>query len=196
MVSKLLLANCEAVSEAIASDADKKLIDRLTIHFHQINDGIGVNKSPDLYGAFPTDPYSHTPKGKGAQQPGMTGQVKEDLLSRSGELGVKIKEGTLSFEPVLLRDHEFIEQGQLFSYVDVLQKKNQIQIEPKSLAFTICQVPVVYQKSDENVIEVYAKDGSVIHFKGNKLDVKTSQSLFSRSGEYQKMIVFLDILKI
>ena len=196
MVSKLLLANCEAVSEAIASDADKKLIDRLTIHFHQINDGIGVNKPPELYGAFPTDPYSHTPKGKGAQQPGMTGQVKEDLLSRLGELGVKIKEGALSFEPVLLRDHEFIEEGQLFSYVDVRQKKNQIQIEPKSLAFTICQVPVVYQKSDENVIEVYAKDGSVIHFKGNKLDVKTSQSLFSRSGEYEKMIVFLDILKI
>ena len=47
------------------------------IHF-EINAGIGAHKSPELYGAFPTDPYSHTPGGKGAQQPGMTGQVKEE----------------------------------------------------------------------------------------------------------------------
>ena len=46
-----------------------------------------------LYGAFPTDPYSHTPAGKGAQQPGMTGQVKEDVISRFGELGVEVKNG-------------------------------------------------------------------------------------------------------
>ena len=57
-------------------------------HYYEINEGIGVHKSPALYGAFPTDPYSHTPAGKGAQQPGMTGQVKEDILSRFGELGV------------------------------------------------------------------------------------------------------------
>ena len=54
--------------------------------------GIGAHKSPVNYGAFPSDPYSHTPAGKGAQQPGMTGQVKEDILSRFGELGLRVKE--------------------------------------------------------------------------------------------------------
>ena len=58
-------------------------------HYFEINAGIGAHKSPELYGAFPTDPYSHTPGGKGAQQPGMTGQVKEDILCRFGELGVQ-----------------------------------------------------------------------------------------------------------
>ena len=69
--------------------------------------GIGVHKSPSLYGAFPTDPYSHTPGGKGAQQPGMTGQVKEDILSRIGELGAIVSKGVLSFSPGLLRGREF-----------------------------------------------------------------------------------------
>ena len=32
------------------------------------------------------DPYSHTPGGAGAKQPGMTGQVKEEVITRLGEL--------------------------------------------------------------------------------------------------------------
>ena len=93
-----------------------------------------VKEKPDLYGAFPTDPYSHTPKGKGVQQPGMTGQVKEDLLSRAGELGVRVKEGILSFEPLLLRGEEFIDHAQAFNFYDINQKKNEILLLPKSLA--------------------------------------------------------------
>ena len=40
------------------------------------------------------------------------------------------------------------------------------------MAFTVCQVPVIYQKSDENVIEVHAKDGSVTHLKENNSILK------------------------
>ena len=192
MVSKLLLANYELVTRALDSSEDQKWIDRSIDHFHKINDGIGLNKSPELYGAFPTDPYSHTPKGKGVQQPGMTGQVKEDLLCRAGELGVRVKNGTLFFEPVLLRGEEFLDQGKSFYFFDINQKKNEILLLPKSLAFTICQVPVIYQKSDESVTEVYAVDGSVTHLKGNQLDKKISQTIFSRKGEYVKIIVYLD----
>ena len=80
--------------------SDEKRIDDVTIgrlldHYYEASEGIGVHKSPELYGAFPTDPYSHTPGSKGAQQPGMTGQVKEDILSRFGELGVFVKDGKL-----------------------------------------------------------------------------------------------------
>ena len=39
----------------------------------------GKVKTVRSYGAFPSDPYSHTPAHAGAQQPGMTGQVKEDF---------------------------------------------------------------------------------------------------------------------
>ena len=60
-------------------------------HYFEILAGIGAHKSPELYGAFPTDPYSHTPGGKGAQQPGMTGQVKEDLSADSASLVYRLK---------------------------------------------------------------------------------------------------------
>ncbi|MDZ7764140.1 MAG: hypothetical protein U5K00_06890 [Melioribacteraceae bacterium] len=57
-------------------------------YYYEIKEGIGVHKSPEKYGAFPTDPYSHTPSFAGVQQPGMTGQVKEDFISRIRELGI------------------------------------------------------------------------------------------------------------
>ena len=81
MVSKLLLAVQENCLAAVKNNEDEALIGRLLDHYYEIQAGIGVHKSPELYGAFPTDPYSHTPGGKGAQQPGMTGQVKEDVLT-------------------------------------------------------------------------------------------------------------------
>ena len=192
MVSKLLLANYEVVSKAIELGEAKKWIDRLIDHYYKIYNGIGPKKSPELYGAFPTDPYSHTPRGKGVQQPGMTGQVKEDLLSRSGELGVRVKEGILCFDPELLRSEEFLEHKQVFYFINIHLKKSEILLVPKSMAFTVCQVPVIYQKSDENVIEVHAKDGSVTHLKGKQLNFKISQAIFRRSGKYEKIVVFLD----
>jgi hypothetical protein len=37
----------------------------------------------------------------------MTGQVKEDILSRIGELGINVKDGKIIFNPRLLRRNEF-----------------------------------------------------------------------------------------
>ena len=101
MVSKLLLAVQECCLQAIAAGESEEIVGRLLEHYYEINEGIGVHKQPSLYGAFPIDPYSHTPAGKGAQQPGMTGQVKEDILSRFGELGVFVKGGRLVFRSML-----------------------------------------------------------------------------------------------
>jgi len=58
MVSKLLLAVGECCLHAIEQNEEKTLIGKLATHFHEINRGIGVHKSPERYGAFPTDPYS------------------------------------------------------------------------------------------------------------------------------------------
>ena len=47
----------------------------------------------------------------------MTGQVKEDIIARFGELGVRVREGRVSIEPTLLSDSEFLPDGSLkFSY--------------------------------------------------------------------------------
>ena len=117
MVSKLLLAVQECCIQAIHKGASEEVVGRLLEHYYEINEGIGVHKTPELYGAFPTDPYSHTPAGKGAQQPGMTGQVKEDILSRIGELGVFVNRGQITFNPCLLRADEFLTESKNFEYV-------------------------------------------------------------------------------
>ena len=189
MVSKLLLAVYEITEKAIADDEDTTLIGRLFDHYFEINAGIGAHKSPELYGAFPTDPYSHTPGGKGAQQPGMTGQVKEDILCRFGELGVRVQNGVLGFDPTILRSEEFLQEPQVFHYVDVASKASTIQLEKNTLAFTYCQVPIVYKKSTEPSIEVVFNSGESTHITGNQLTNELSTAIFQRKNSINKITV-------
>ena len=80
MVAKLLLAVQENLFAAEAAGDPPAA--RLAALYYDVRAGLGFNKTPAVYGAFPTDPYSHTPGHSGAQQPGMTGQVKEEILTR------------------------------------------------------------------------------------------------------------------
>lgn len=46
--------------------------------YYELRKGLGgFNKSPAVYGAFPADPYSHTPAHAGAKQPGMARTAQE-----------------------------------------------------------------------------------------------------------------------
>ena len=103
MVSKLLLAVQENHERAVAEGADADVVAGLADAYEDVRLGLGYCKTPDVYGAFPVDPYSHTPAGKGARQPGMTGQVKEEILTRLGELGLRVEGGRVVVRPVLLR---------------------------------------------------------------------------------------------
>ncbi|MEI8342984.1 MAG: hypothetical protein WCH43_15785, partial [Verrucomicrobiota bacterium] len=76
MVAKLLLAVQECHHNAVVTNADPDVIRQLAESYYDVRAGLGFTKSPAVYGAFPSDPYSHTPRDRGAQQPGMTGQVK------------------------------------------------------------------------------------------------------------------------
>ena len=189
MVSKLLLAVCEVTQKALSESEDNKLIGRLYDHYFEVNAGIGVHKSPELYGAFPTDAYSHTPAGKGAQQPGMTGQVKEDVLSRFAELGVSVCKGAVQFNPEILRTDEFLKSKDVFNYVNLAKEKCSIDLEEDSLAFTYCQVPVIYKKASNFAIKVFLTDGSILSTQGKSLDIETSQMLFDRGGKVDKLEV-------
>lgn len=197
MVSKLQLAVLECCLTAINDNESDEIIGRLLEHYYEINEGIGAHKSPKLYGAFPTDPYSHTPAGKGAQQPGMTGQVKEDILSRIGELGVFVIEGHLTFNPYLLRENEFLIEATTYDYVDVNKTWKQIDLESSSLAFTYCQVPIVYKKSTHNEVEVFNSDNSTLKFDTLALDKELSDQIFKRVGSVEKIVVKInkDLLK-
>lgn len=192
MVSKLQLAVQECCLKAIHDNESEEIIGRLLEHYYEINEGIGAHKPPKLYGAFPTDPYSHTPAGKGAQQPGMTGQVKEDILSRIGELGVFVKDGQLTFYPCLLRQNEFLTDNKTYDYVDVNKTWKQIDLEAGELAFTYCQIPMIYKLDKTNSVEVVYKDGSSASFDGLTLNTETSDKVFSRSGVVEKIRVRLN----
>ena len=189
MVSKLLLSVQETCLLAIKNKESDVTIGKLLEHYYEINEGIGVHKSPELYGAFPTDPYSHTPFGKGAQQPGMTGQVKEDILSRFGELGVYVNNGKLLFNARLLRNEEFLTESVMFKYTAIDKATKQIELAKNSLAFTYCQIPIIYKKADKEHLEVVYNNGLSAEFKNSSLDVETSKKVFSRTGEVNRIIV-------
>jgi hypothetical protein len=191
MVSKLLLAVQETCIRAIYEQADHAIINRLVQHYYNINEGIGVHKPPQLYGAFPTDPYSHTPLGKGAQQPGMTGQVKEDILCHFGEFGVYVNEGKIFFNPVLLKRNEFICKAKQVEYVNTKGEKQAIAMENNTLFFTYCQVPVVYVLRENEGIEITKADGSITKAGSTMLTESDSALVFQRTGKVKMIKVFL-----
>ncbi len=187
MVSKLLLAAGEVTLQANLK-GEKDIANHLKEVYYDIRKGLGFNKTPGEYGAFPTDPYSHTPGHGGAQQPGMTGQVKEDIISRWMELGITIYNGCIEFTNFLLRKQEFLNTELTFMYIDVNGNEQNIKLEKDSLAFTLCQVPIIYQISHETQIQVVYKHFDKI-INTLRLDKEISQSIFNRKGEIERIIV-------
>ncbi len=182
MVSKLLLAVQETYQEAHKNGATASELAKLKQHYYTIKDGIGLTKTPQQYGAFPTDPYSHTPAHAGAQQPGMTGQVKEDYISRFGELGVTVENGCLRFNPSLMNQTEWLTQP---------AELNGVVAKSGQLGFTVCGIPVMYSKSTQNNITVKMKNGTDKNFSKLELDAETSRNIFNRNGTIEKILVNL-----
>ena len=195
MVSKLLLSVFEVTRDSIKDGSSQDTVGRLFDHYFEINEGIGVNKSPNLYGAFPTDPYSHTPFGKGVQQPGMTGQVKEDILSRFGEMGVFVKDGKIKFHPTIMKHEEFLQEPRVFKYVDLERNIISLDLKKGMLGLTICQVPVIYHASDNEVIEILFANGTSQNIVGHEVDESISQSIFNRDKKIIKLNVYIQANK-
>jgi hypothetical protein len=189
MISKLLLVVQENFFVALTEGADEETRYRLGRLYYRVREGLGFNKTPDEYGAFPTDPYSNTPKHARAQQPGMTGLVKEEVLTRFGELGVRVNEGGVKFELGLLRVHEFLASPQVFRFLDVDGQWQEITVPKSGLAFTWCQVPFVYRLDDsvESAVTVTRDDGSHLTSTGLTLPTELSTELFLRSGRVRQI---------
>ncbi len=165
MVSKLMLA---AQENALATD-DAKIFNRLAAAYYDIQRGLGFRKTPEDYGAFPAEAYSHSPAHAGAQQPGLTGQVKEGILCRFGELGIRFDRGGIRFRPRLLRAAEFAPSAE----------------GPPQLSFTLASVPVVYRPLDSlnNLrLNVRFSDGSHQTLAGCTLPPGLAGEIFRRSG--------------
>jgi hypothetical protein len=185
MVAKLLLSTQRCFEGASDAETASALADI----YHDVRDGLGFRKDPTLQGAFPTDPYSHTPRHLGAQQPGMTGQVKEQVLTRFGELGVEVVEGCVRFAPRLVSQDELVQAPTTTSFDTADGESVSIDLEPGSLAFSYCQVPVVYREGEAAAVELEHTDGRLEHVDGNQLDRTQSCALFERRGSYRRVTV-------
>ncbi|WP_372794091.1 hypothetical protein [Pontiella sp.] len=161
MVSKLQLA----VQEICIREKESELITLLMECYYDIRKGIGAYKSVEEQGAFPTDPYSHTPAMMGAQQPGLTGQVKEDFISRLIEIGLRVDEGCLGFDPFLSTEND--------------------------VRFTVCTVPVNIHKDGKDCIVVVRPDGEELNIEGSVLDAELSREIFNRTGSVKELKVTL-----
>ncbi len=170
MVSKLLLAVGECIHNIdINCQLSPVNYQRLKAHYNAIREGIGSHKQPQEYGSFPFDPYSHTPSMAGVQQPGMTGQVKEDILNRFFELGVYVHEGQISFNPHMLTDKDFLD-GELH--------------------FTYCSTPVVYRKSEQKGMFIETADGN-LNYQLLTVNSQLSHHIFARDGYIKQIVVQL-----
>ena len=190
MVSKLLLATQENYMLAIKLDATASEVHQLADYYYKVREGIGFNKTPDVYGAFPTDPYSHTPKQAGAQQPGMTGQVKEEILTRFGELGLIVQDGQIHFQPSLLKETEFLTENGDFTFINLGCEYETITLNPGSLGFTYCQIPFVYILTDNaGKVTITTNNGEQKQLDSLVLDPFVSQQVFARNGEIKRVTV-------
>jgi hypothetical protein len=166
MVSKLMLAAQEV---ALKVSGDEALSARLASAYYGIQRGLGFRKTPADYGAFPADAYSHSPADAGARQPGLTGQVKEGILCRLGELGVSFVQGGIRFRPVLLRAAEFAAEDSEGS---------------RALHFTLASVPVTYRCRDalnDAALSVRFDDGSDQSIAGGTLPPAIAAGIIRRT---------------
>ncbi len=188
MVSKLHLAIQENLLGFRDSAAATPALENIRHHYEQVGAGLGLHKRPADYGAFTTDPYSHTPQHAGAQQPGMTGQVKEDILVRLAELGVRVNGGAVSFDPWLFRN-EFLVAPATLDFVDGEGELRSLPVSAGSFAFTFCRVPVIYRAGDRPAIRIRFRDGETRCRAGTTLTVAESRLLFGRTGQIELLEV-------
>jgi hypothetical protein len=189
MVSKLLLAVQESYFNALDEGADQTITGKLKDYYFEIKAGVGLYKSPDLYGAFPMDAYSHTPANQGVKQPGLTGQVKEDVISRLGEMGIRIKNGLVYFDPALTNREEVLNSDATFEYYSLDDEWVNVNLNKGQWAVTFCQVPIIFSEATENKINLLLNNGRLYTIQGTSLDKDASVKLFQRSGDIKKIDV-------
>ncbi|QDV10012.1 hypothetical protein Poly30_55730 [Planctomycetes bacterium Poly30] len=195
MVSKLALGVQETLLRAVDAGEPDDVTRALVRHYRAIRAGIGAQSTPDRYGAFPSEPYSHSPADGRVRQPGMTGQVKEDLLARVAEVGIRIRDGRLRFDPACVVAAEFCEFPARLPRPD----ESGLEIPVGAFAFTHCGVPVLVHRGDlpdgqRPRGRAHLQGGEVRAFDPQEgLDEELSAALFHRTGRVARLEVALEV---
>jgi hypothetical protein len=182
MVSKLAVALLETIDRAREGGAADEVLDALRYGYREVRESLGVAASPDEWGAFPTDAYSHTPGTGGARQPGMTGQVKEDILCRLGELGLRVRGGRLRFDPFLL-PAAVPGVGPAAGPSLFGDDSGGPPRGGGELSFSLCGVPIHLGHGAVDEVRVTDSAGRETVTEGLALGLEASAALFARTGE-------------
>jgi hypothetical protein len=187
MVSKLMLSVQEIALEEDHDEDFKALV----ASYYDVQDGLGFRKKASEYGAFTADAYSHTPSFAGAQQPGLTGMVKEGVICRFGELGVQFNNETIEFKPRLLRSEELLKQSEEAVCIYPDKSRRTITVPENALLFTITQIPVIYKYSDSENAEILVEylDDSSETLSGDVLPQSIARSLLNRTSNISAIYV-------
>ncbi len=163
MVSKLLLAVQERLIDAVLDGASPNEVTELKKRYIAIRAGLGFNKEPAEYGAVPIDPYSHTPWAQGAKQPGMTGQVKEEVIARVAELGLVVRDQRLMFVPALILEDQWTDNTNDYT-------------------FSYCGTPFTVAQSNRDAVTIRRADGDERVITGREIPPELTSELMSRTG--------------
>ncbi len=178
MVSKLLLAAGELFEAAAAKKAGES--GRFASSYAAIRDGLGYRRGAEDYGAFPWDPYSHTPAGAFARQPGMTGQVKEEILTRLIETGVRVRDGRISFSAAPFMREEALPSGTIRSWRNA-PGSAEVEIKEGEFGLSFCGIPIVRSIALPKRLRVFRGDRETV-VQGAELSAEVSRLVFSRAS--------------
>ncbi len=162
MVGKLLVAVQETCLTA-REVTDPVACSRLGEMYLRVRDGLGFRKDPATFGAIPTDCYSHSPAHSGAQQPWMTGSVKEGVIARLGELGLRVQDGTLALGRPLIPEAELFDADGVAT-------------------FSYCGVPMTIRRGGSDSVALKQNGSWGSPRAGTRLDEATSREIFDRTG--------------
>ena len=108
------------------------------------------------------------------------------ILARFYELGLRIEEGVVSFDPSLMRPAELLKDEKTFQYLNVDGAWIDLALQLDQFAFTLCQVPVVYENGDSHQFKVVTRDGETSRSELT-LTAAESSHLFSRDSFVERI---------
>jgi hypothetical protein len=97
--------------------------------------------------------------------------------------------GEVRFDPRLLRAREFVADPRPFRYLDVDGQWCELTVPASALAFTWCQVPLIYRLDDSAraTLSVEWDDGNRESLDRTVLPSAVATQLFSRSGKLRQL---------
>ena len=89
----------------------------------------------------------------------------------------------------MLDKDELLLTPAVFSYLDVNGNCQELKLKANSLAYTICQTPIILDTAMRAGITVNFADGTFEHREGNILDDVISCHIFLRDGVVRHLVV-------